>query len=258
MANAPQSPLSHLRTRSIELNRAFVLVPPLVERTRVLSLNARLVAQKLGTEGGPFDVVAQSLGTLGHRLSEIVIELDSSIGPIVRTIAKLSLHEDRLHKFAAALSCGGGVDWRDQDIVRLALERNAEDAMRAYVADLVSRDRREAVIGTVLRERRGLLAGLVVLEHDAYGLAEHLMLVERAARVESFVIGVNARVEAGRLEDPSGGLASLADDIQDLCLATSSAVADATRVAKTFIGDIRVLTKPLRRELRKQREAAAA
>ncbi|MGE0305606.1 MAG: hypothetical protein AB7Q27_07595 [Acidimicrobiia bacterium] len=243
--------LTVIRREAIELNRSFVQVPPLVGRIRRTAMNARLVTHKLGEAGAPFDIVARALGVLGDELAKLIGTVELTFTGIVDSVASIGMVEDRLRVFELTLAELDRREWCD-GIAADALETGFNDRWRMR-ADACAANGEAAlwnVITAIRTDRDVLLRVIGQLELHARELSNQITAVETAARVESFFIGVNAKVEAVRLDDRTLGLEVLASDISGLCRQVASTIDVASAKARNLIATSLTLISPLRTELR--------
>lgn len=84
--------LTHLEKDVVEIDAIMSVIEEINQRTRLLSLNASIVAAQAGAAGRPFAVVAEEIGMLSEETSRSASEIESLLGRIKGSTAKVASH----------------------------------------------------------------------------------------------------------------------------------------------------------------------
>jgi len=202
--------------------RSFEPVRPLVKRSRLMSLNARMTAAKLGDDGASFAVVAQALGGLAEELSATIDRAEHLVALQVEFASRATKSQLQMGKVAAAIARRGLGTPSVRDALSLDELRSWERAMAASHID--------APLWRALIESRSRMVDDVVALNRATGsLGRALAQVERVAITRGFFVGTNARIEASRLSGSNDALDHLAQQLDALAAEVAAEVRQVSR-----------------------------
>ena len=239
MATAHSTPVDALGASVIAMARAFEPVRPLVKRSRLMSLNARMTASKLGEDGASFAVVAQALGGLAEELSELVVEVEEILGRQVEQVSRAVKSQGQLRLVAEAVRLSGlGNPTLDQAL-RPESVRQWEESWRRGGPE------GSELWRTLLDSRRRMVEDLLGLERSTEQMVAALTRVERVAVMRGFFVGTNARIEASRLPGGTDGLGHLAEQLDELAAEIATEIRSVTRNVKSVRRDCGTVTRPL-------------
>ncbi len=226
--------LGHLRAEAISLNRSFQPLRPLVERSRIVSLNARCAI----TQAGP----------LAAPLRSLIDEVETRFADVARTVANLVRNEERLTKYAEALH---HLDQRitGDEAVELALSPAAAAEWEWEANQYPSTDARALLWRALLEARRELLDDLHSVQRWAMHIDHSTSKLQEDAHRQGFFIGFNATMEAARFADESHGLGAVAADITSYAHHMAKAIDSVMVQVRGFMIATAKAVKPVRREL---------
>jgi len=231
--------LDEVRLHALAVGRAFAAVHPLVARSEMMSLNARIAAMKLGPEGAPFTVVAAAINELGEALDLLVDDVEDARAGVVRHVAHFTANEKRLALYRRCLDAdraGGGARPLGEFSTTTALSAEAELTWRSE-RDRGAEDALSTkVLDALLDERTEMLHSLTEMRRVTRRLGAIVNKVRSLAEVHGFFIGMNALIECSRLSSDDTGLSALANSLysltRDVALVVREANAEASRLVK--------------------------
>lgn len=230
----------------VGLARVFEPLRPLVSRSRLMSLNARMTASKLGEQGASFSVVAQALGGLGDELGELVSEVEVILGEQVTLIGEALRSQDSLRLVSSALRLSGLGSVGVQDALRGDAERDWASYERA--AEISGDSNAADLWRTAIDARRRMVENITGLTAVTGRLKAALTRVERVAITRGFFVGTNARIEASRLVGNSQSLEHLAMQLDGL----AEEIAQEIRKVTRMVGSLEQAEKSIIRNLNRR------
>jgi hypothetical protein len=211
-----------LSSHALNVGRALAALAPLVSRTRLHSLNARVAALQLGTDGAAFGVVARSLAEVGDELAELAIQVEACRADVINALARCARAECWLDVSRRGLGTGAGADPTADPLPMPTA--TVWSAARDVAPPLEA-----ALWSAILSYRRDMVLAVATLAERVRDLLRLTGAVERVAERHGFFIGTNALVEASRLGRDGEGVTTLAVVLRDLTVDIRAGV----RVAKT-------------------------
>jgi hypothetical protein len=227
-----------LRFRALEVGRALAPVESLWSRTEVLSLNARIVAMKLGTDGLPFAIVAGAVNDLGKALAELVDEIEAARAGIVHGVASYTRDERNLLRILAAVGADGsahGVHSSGGTGTITFLERKTGERWRQWYLELEPGVLDRDLLLALIDQRAHMAITLSEVHRLALGLDRATGKVQRLADLHGHFIGINALTEASHLRDGESALRSLGTDLYRLTRDMAAVIATASVEATALV-----------------------
>ncbi|MCB9832958.1 MAG: hypothetical protein H6807_10815 [Planctomycetes bacterium] len=134
---------STLRSRVLGLHLAFERMLPFVTEAKRISVNAQVVAARLGEQGKPYAAVVVELGETASMLEDLIGQVASSFRLFVRSVADMGQQELRLHSYqrtSARIDRFPPEPWRKPENLAAAQSkfRHAIRTERARLLDSVS------------------------------------------------------------------------------------------------------------------------
>lgn len=241
------SDIQQLRITMLNAGRAFSGVQQVANRSRTMTLNARLAASKLGGNGAAFSVVVQALDEVVGELSELVESVERCRAGAIRSVALFTHSEEALRLSLRAVSGQG------QPGARTA--PTTADALRPGVGAQWAEAGAGAPAGSLAATlwamsealRDDMLVALGSLQTACRKLARLIESVEVLAASHGFFIGINGVIEAAYIGQPE--LVQLAADLQALTSDIDAAVGVAKDQATSLVLLADASTRALRRDI---------
>jgi hypothetical protein len=201
-----------LSSRALNVGRALAALTPLVKRTRLHSLNARLAALQLGSSGAAFGIVARALAELGDELAALAVDVEECRADVIDALACCARSEGWLALYGRSISGAGATDPRAEPLV------HSTGLAWSAARDAVGTGLDSSLWTGMISYRADMLRHLARLRTQSDRLLRLTDDVERVAERHGFFIGTNALVEASRLGEAGQSVTALAVDLRNLTL----------------------------------------
>ena len=211
--------MSALRRSAVDVHRAFAGLSPVIQRTRLVSLNALISSARAGAYGESFGIIAKELNLIGSELTRLIHEMEGLFREGVDNVAKSVRAEQQWRLLMRSLERVRGAKGASRSTVAVKGGRPALSPTAAAFCEHVAK--------AIAASQEELAAGLNDLAMLSRGLSKRIDRINWVAVRQSHITAVAARIEAARSQVAGSGLADVAAIIRELADEISGAESSA-------------------------------